>query len=161
MPLACDRWPFGKERGKLRGDFGSYFITTLPNARTEGGVNVGRQRSEIAPHFFHGTRHDGGYRAAPTGMHRSDRAVAGIEQKNRHAIGGADADMASDVIGDEGVSFTLPVSQRMGVPYLIGMNLAQRNINRWIRHARSEAMALPEEMLQFGAAIDTVVAQQE
>lgn len=145
----------------MSGYFGADLITAFADAGAENGADVGGIATEIGAHFFDGVNDNAGVGSAPTGMHGGDGAFGRVEQKDGDAIGSADADAAVGIIGDESITFVLPVGKRMGVPNLRGMDLAQSDVHRRVCHAGAKAVALPEEMLKLGATVNAVVAEQE
>lgn len=113
--LSLHRFPFRKEGCKTVGYVFSHFVTAGANARSDSGVDIGRSDAKRVYQAVHCAFRYSGGSSPPTSMNGGDGMMNGIDQQNRHAIGGADADTAMGFIGDERVSFVAAITEPMSV----------------------------------------------
>jgi hypothetical protein len=122
--------PFGgldKLREELGGDFGADFVAAGPDRGADGGDEVGGLGFELHLHLADGFDDDALQSAAPTGMHGGNGAIFRIDEENRDAIGGLDAEEEARTVRGGGIA-----SARFGGCGVekvddVGMDLLQRN----------------------------------
>ena len=99
--------PFGSV-GKLGeeggGDLGANFVATAADRRAKRGEQVRGSGAKLHVHAADGFHGDALQSATPSGVNGSDGALAGIDEKNRDAIGGLDAEEKAPLVGGGGVA---------------------------------------------------------
>src|SRR5690606_6905875 len=90
---------------KLLGDFEPNLIVFGADAGSDESFELAGLGAEVVGHAFDGESGDAGCGAAPTSVYGSDGAVLAVEQEQRQAVGGADADQLLGMVGDEAVAF--------------------------------------------------------
>jgi len=118
---------FGELGKKLGGDFGADFVAAAADRGADGGEEIRGLGSEVHLHLADGFDDDAGESAAPAGMNGGDGALFRIDEENRDAIGGLDAQEEPGTICDGGIS-----AARLGGCCVekmddIGMDLLERD----------------------------------
>lgn len=101
--LSPRRFPFGKQMRETVGHIFPDFVTTGANAGSDSGIEIGRSGAKGIYQAAHRALRYSGGSSPPTGMNGSYSAMNGIDQQNRHTIGGADTDAAMQFIGNKRV----------------------------------------------------------
>jgi len=82
--------------GELGGEFGDEvggdFVAAGTDGRTDSGQEIGGFAAELELHTADGFLGDAGEGAAPAGVNGGDRALFWVDEQNRNAIGGLDAE---------------------------------------------------------------------
>lgn len=94
----------GELREKLRGDFGTDFVTATADARADGGEDVARICAEMHLHLADGFGGDASKSATPARMDGGDGALFRIDEEDRDAVGGLHGEEKARAIGDGGVA---------------------------------------------------------
>ena len=84
--------------------------------------------------------------SAPTGVHRGNSASPAIQKQDGYAVGGSDPDAPPHIIRDQGVTFGLPIMQRVRIQNFSGVDLAKSNVAWWICLVH-QTMCLPYKFL--------------
>jgi hypothetical protein len=117
----------GKLGLKLDGDFGADFVAATANGGADGGKQVGRFGAKVHLHLADSFGDDASESAAPSGMNSGDCAFLGIDEENRDAVGGLDAQEEAGTVCGGGI----PAARfgRSGVEKLddVGMELFERD----------------------------------
>ena len=118
---------FGELGKKLSGDFGADFVAAATDGWADGGKQIARLGFEMHLQLADGFDDDAPEGTAPAGMNGGDGALLGIDEENRNAVGGLDAQEEAGAVGDGGIA--LAGLGRRGVDQMddIGMDLLQRN----------------------------------
>lgn len=114
-------------RAKLRGDFRAHFVAAAADAWTNGSEQVRGVCAELHPYLADGFGDDASQRAAPARMNHSDRAIFGIDEKNRDAIRGLNSKEQARTIRDGGVSAARLGRRRFKELNDVRVNLLQGN----------------------------------
>ncbi len=122
--------PFGGigELGKkLGGDFGADFVAAATDGGADSGKQIARLGFEMHLQLADGFDDDAPEGAAPAGMNGGDSALFGIDEENRNAISGLDAQEEARTVGDGGIALT--GLGRCDVEKVddVGMDLFKRN----------------------------------
>ena len=118
---------FGKLGKKLSGDFGTDFVAAPADGWADGGKQIARLGFEMHLQLADGFDDDALQRAAPAGMNGGDGALFGIDEENRNAVSGLDAQEEARTVGDGGIALT--GLGRCDVEKVddVGMDLFKRN----------------------------------
>ncbi len=123
--------------GELRLEFlaqlFAYFITTAVNTGADGGLNIARRSAEVAAHFSQTFFDDALERSAPACMKHSDRMTLSIDQNNRQAVGGLNAENQAGSRRDQSIACERNVRRRIDEVDDVGVYLAQGNEPRQFR----------------------------
>lgn len=118
-PFVC----IGKLRLKLDSDLRADFVTAAANRGADGGENILGLRAELHLHLADGFCNDALERAAPSRMDGGNRALLGVNEKNRHTIRGLDSEEQARAIGHRGVAAARLCGRRVKHLNNIGMDL--------------------------------------
>ena len=88
----------------MGGDFGADFVAAAADGWADGGEEVGGVGFELHLHPADGFDDDAGESAAPTGMNGGDGALFRVDEENRDAVGGLDAQEEPGTICDGGIA---------------------------------------------------------
>ena len=94
----------GKLRMKSFFHLFANFKRALLDAGPDRGMNIFRARAEFQPHDANAFFHDALHCPAPSGMKRAHGFLFCIDQQNREAVCGEDADRHAAKIGDQAVA---------------------------------------------------------
>ncbi len=136
-----------RRQPKLSGDIGTHLVAAGLNARTDGGVDVGRIAAVKAGKLPNRCADNLARGASPASMDGGHSAGVGIQQKNGNTIRRANADRQPGLICDDRVSFRLAVREAVGLPDDSGMYLTESYGGNRIGVARTEAVILPNEAI--------------
>jgi hypothetical protein len=99
--------PFGSV-GKLGeeggGDLGANFVATAADSGAQGGEQIRGSGAKLHVHAADGFHGDALQSATPSSVNGGHGALLGIDEKNRDAIGGLDAEKKARLVGDGGVA---------------------------------------------------------
>ncbi len=117
----------GKLRLKLGGDFGADFVAAAADGGADGSEEIGGLGLELHVHLADGFDDDALERAAPAGVNGGDGTLFRIDEENRDAIGGLDAQEEAGTVGGGGIAGAR--FGRRGVEKMddVGMDLFQRD----------------------------------
>jgi len=99
---------FGELGEELGGDFGADFVAAAAYGGADGGEEAGGVGFVLHLHFADGLDDDTSESAAPAGMNGGDGALFGVDEENRDAVGGLDAEEEAGAIG----SGSVPLAKR-------------------------------------------------
>ena len=117
------RSPFASEPFR---DLRSNLETARADARSEGCVDIPRLGSEPRLHRLDRPPRNLGGRAAPTGVHRRDRATPLIHQQQRDAIGRLHGDYGAGRVFEQRIAFAQHAAAAFGRDAIGRMNLFYR-----------------------------------
>ncbi len=90
---------FGKLREKLGGDFGADFVATAADGGADGSEEVGGLGFELHLHLADSFDEDAGEGATPAGMDGGDGALFRVDEEDRDAVRGLDAEEEARTVG--------------------------------------------------------------
>ena len=91
---------------KLGGDFGADFVAAATDGWADGGKQIARLGFEMHLQLADGFDDDAPEGTAPAGMNGGDGALFGIDEENRNAVSGLDAQEEARTVGDGGIALT-------------------------------------------------------
>ena len=136
----------------------THFVATLPDAGTDGSVQIFCVGAEALAHSSYGIRGDACRRATPSGVDRGHGTPAFIHQQHRNAVCGFDGYYAARLVFDQGVTFSEQPGAAFGNHARRGVDLSQRGELREgggnIGKTRAEAVHQPRQRVEFSDSVD-------
>ena len=112
--------------------FFANFQRTLLDSRPNRGMNIFRTRAKFQPHHADAFFHDALYCPAPSGMKRAHSFLLCVDQQDREAIGGENAERHAGEISDQAIAHQPIRLARANNMNNIGMNLSHRDQRPWL-----------------------------
>jgi hypothetical protein len=107
--------PLRECRPETFGHFFAHFVATFAYTRPDRGVYIRWLSPKISVHFAQRGADNFLRRTAPAGMHRGNRAQAGIEQEDRHTVSGPNANAQVQLVGDQSIALALEIAKAIRV----------------------------------------------
>jgi len=144
---------FGELGKKLSGNFGADFVAAATDGGADGGKQIARPGLELHLQLADGFDDDALERAAPAGMNGGDGALFGIDEENRNAVSGLDAQEQTAAVGNGSIALTRLGRCDVEKVDDVGMDLFQRNeLEIGCAEGGLEAAAIFEDVL-FGIPV--------
>jgi len=108
-------------------NFRAHLVTAAVNAGTNRGLEIARPAAEPAMHLAHSFLHDALERSTPARVKHAHCVALGVDENNRQAVGGLNAEQQAGSCSDQAVAGKLCFPWRIDEVDDVGMNLPQRD----------------------------------